>query len=147
MSSMEALLPKWLTYRTHNMNRLVTLLLVIPILLSSCSSAQEGENSTTATIKKEVKTKKSFGIDFENAVFVDVRTPAEFESGSFRNAINIPLNELNGRLDELNKSDQIVLFCRSGRRASSAFSILESAGFEHVVNGINTANLNKLEQE
>lgn len=144
---MEEQFLKSLIYKTNNMNKLVTLLLVIPLLLSSCSSAQQSESNESATAQKEVKSKKNTGIDFENAVFVDVRTPGEFEGGTFKNALNIPLNELNGRLNELNKDDQIVLFCRSGGRASSAFSILENAGFTNVINGINTANLNKLEQQ
>jgi len=118
------------------------------ILFTSCSSAQnEVKQETTAKVEQQNssnETQVKPGIDFTNAVFVDVRTPGEFQGGTFENATNIPVNELSSRLNELDKSDQIVVFCRTGGRSSNAKRILESNGFTNVVNGINTANLQSL---
>jgi rhodanese-related sulfurtransferase len=64
---------------------------------------------------------------------VDVRTPAEFEAGHIPGAVNVPLDVLKGRLDELCQvlSDQdVVLVCRSGQRAGQAQEALQRAGHD-----------------
>lgn len=67
------------------------------------------------------------------AILVDVRTPREFSSGRVDGAKNIPVQQLEQRLDELEDKDQAVLvYCRSGNRSSRAAQILENAGFERV---------------
>jgi phage shock protein E len=67
---------------------------------------------------------------------VDVRTPAEFNDGSYPGAINIPLALLPLRLQELEPKDKpIVLFCASGARSAQGARLLKQAGFTDVVNG------------
>ncbi|KOH43068.1 FAD-dependent oxidoreductase [Sunxiuqinia dokdonensis] len=67
---------------------------------------------------------------------VDVRTPEEFQAGAFPNAINIPLDELYARIDELgSKSREITLYCASGARSAYAQRGLQQAGFTNVSNG------------
>lgn len=61
------------------------------------------------------------------AVIVDVRTPMEFKSGHVKGSKNIPLNNINGAINQL-KGKEVILVCMSGGRASSAKSILERAG-------------------
>jgi rhodanese-related sulfurtransferase len=115
------------------------------MVFTGCSTAQE-EKITAPKTNTQVEKNDTKGIDFENAVFVDVRTPKEYETGTFNNAVNIPLNELESKMDKLSKSKQIVVFCRSGSRASRAMQILSENGFNNVVNGINTAQLKSLQQ-
>ena len=69
------------------------------------------------------------------ALLVDVRTPAEFASGSVRGAINIPLDELLRKLTKLKTHNRIVVFCRSGARSGRAKRLLEQHGCSQVVNG------------
>ncbi|KGL47053.1 sulfurtransferase [Porphyromonas gulae] len=69
------------------------------------------------------------------AFLVDVRTPGEFASGSVSGAVNIPLDRIASRLDELKNKKTIIVFCRSGNRSSQAKSILERNGFTNVLNG------------
>jgi rhodanese-related sulfurtransferase len=66
---------------------------------------------------------------------VDVRDTAEFANGHLRDAKNIPLADLAGRIGELDKSKArtIVLVCQSGARADKALRQLAAAGFEDVV--------------
>ena len=72
----------------------------------------------------------------EQAMVVDVRTPAEYSGAHYPDAINIPLDELSKRLDELKPFDrEIVVYCRSGRRSGMAERILVQHGFTHVTNG------------
>ena len=68
------------------------------------------------------------------AVFVDVRTPAEYASGSRPGSVNIPLDSLARRAAELDKTRPIVLCCASGARSAAAAAILRQLGFAEVVN-------------
>ena len=120
-------------------------LILAPLVLMSCSNAQEKQTQKNPSQKQEQAVSNT--IDFENAVFVDVRTPGEFQEGSFEDAVNIPLNVLSDRLNELDKDEQIIVFCRSGARASRAMDLLKSNGYKNVINGINTSNLNSLKEK
>lgn len=62
------------------------------------------------------------------ATVVDVRTPQEFQGGHVAGSINIPLQELNERMDELRSKTNIVLCCASGARSSYATSLLKQNG-------------------
>ena len=68
------------------------------------------------------------------AVFVDVRSAAEFASGYALGSINIPLNELPSRLAELPKDRDVVVFCASGSRSGMAKMMLKVKGFHNVHN-------------
>ncbi|MFT6747644.1 MAG: phage shock protein E [Glaciecola sp.] len=61
------------------------------------------------------------------ATIVDVRSAQEFQSGNAKGSINIPLQSLESRVNEL-KGKEVVLVCLSGGRASSAKSTLERNG-------------------
>ena len=70
-------------------------------------------------------------------VYVDVRTREEYAQGHVEGAINIPHTEMGTRHDELAEfaGEEIVVYCRSGRRSGIAKRILESEGYDNVVNG------------
>ncbi len=64
-------------------------------------------------------------------VIVDVRTPAEFHSEHVEGSINIPLQEIQQRLDEIKMLPQpIILCCASGNRSSRATAFLQNHGIE-----------------
>jgi len=62
-------------------------------------------------------------------VILDVRTVGEFDEGHIEGAINIPVDELDSRLDELSKDDELLVYCRTGNRSGSAVTILSDAGY------------------
>jgi rhodanese-related sulfurtransferase len=69
-------------------------------------------------------------------LIVDVRTWQEFSNGAFPGAVNIPLDELQARLDELgSRSRDITVYCASGARSSYAQQLLAAQGFSRVKNG------------
>lgn len=69
------------------------------------------------------------------AKVVDVRTAGEFADEAYPGAVNIPLNVLPAKLDELGPKDKpIVLYCASGARSAQAARLLKQAGFSDVVN-------------
>lgn len=64
-----------------------------------------------------------------DAVIIDVRTPAEFMGGHVANSVNIPLNTLRDKLDEIKAVQRpIVLCCASGGRSGQATSFLKQEG-------------------
>ena len=66
---------------------------------------------------------------------IDVRTPTEFNAGSVPSAINIPLNEVVNRLDELKELQPILVFCAAGIRSQKAIDFLIANGVNQVENG------------
>ena len=70
----------------------------------------------------------------KNALILDVRTVGEFRSGHIKNAKNIPVQELSSQLKNLDtyKDDDIIVYCASGGRSSSAANILSKNGFNKV---------------
>lgn len=64
------------------------------------------------------------------ATIIDVRTPAEFAGGHVAGSINIPLNEIPARLNEIKNKKNIVLCCASGNRSGQATAFLKQSGVE-----------------
>jgi rhodanese-related sulfurtransferase len=82
--------------------------------------------------------KKLFGpgTDFKSlvqqgAVIVDVRTPGEFNSGHIKGAVNIPVDSIRNKINDLKKKGKpIITCCASGMRSSTAAGILKQNGIE-----------------
>ena len=76
------------------------------------------------------------------AVLLDVRTKEEFEGkadpdyGRLKNAINIPVQELNDRITELDslKGKEILVYCSHSHRSPQASYVLTQRGFNHITN-------------
>jgi thioredoxin 1 len=70
----------------------------------------------------------------DKSVLVDVRTPGEFEGGHIENALNIDYNssDFATKLDALDKTKKVFVYCLSGGRSSAAVSVLEQKGFSDV---------------
>ncbi len=105
----------------------IAIFLISSLLLSGCNSASQVES---------VESQAWQMID-RGALILDVRTEGEFKQGHLANAILIPHNELSMRIAEIDtdKERLIVIYCRSGGRASRAESILREHGFKNVLNG------------
>ncbi|EHA1123644.1 rhodanese-like domain-containing protein [Vibrio navarrensis] len=69
------------------------------------------------------------------ALLIDVRTAEEFASGHLEQARNIPLSEVATGFRSIDKSQPIVVYCRSGNRSSIAMQALVKQGFINVHNG------------
>lgn len=72
--------------------------------------------------------------DLSSVTLVDVRTVEEFELGTIPGAINIPLDDLRGRLSEIPLSKPVYLFCGVGLRGYLASNILKANGYSDVRN-------------
>ncbi len=65
-------------------------------------------------------------------VILDVRTVSEFDSGHLEGAINIPVEALSGSLSELNPNDELLVYCRTGNRSTTAVGILRENGYDQI---------------
>jgi adenylyltransferase/sulfurtransferase len=75
-----------------------------------------------------------------NFVILDVRELHEVDICRLPNSVVIPLGELPGRLDELDRDAETIIHCKVGGRSAKALAILNEAGFTdvcHVMGGIN----------
>ena len=100
--------------------------LLFPLFLSNCSDAQVSSDNNPKSNEAPVQT-----------LIIDVRSVGEYQQGTAGEAINIPVNDLEKRLNELpqNKNVKITVFCLSGGRSSHAKNILEKHGYTNVENG------------
>ena len=68
----------------------------------------------------------------EDYIILDVRTRDEYNEGHLDKALLIPVDELEGRIDELDQNNPIIVYCRSGVRSNKAANILIKNGFTEV---------------
>lgn len=67
----------------------------------------------------------------QGGTIIDVRTPAEFQSGHPKGAINIPLQNIEAKIKDIKRMKQpIIVCCASGIRSASAKSILKKHGID-----------------
>lgn len=100
---------------------LPTLLVVAVVLAAAYFMFLKGGDVASAEARQLVH---------DGARLVDVRTPDEFAAGHIPGAINIPVQQLDARMSELQPKDAaVVVYCRSGHRSGNAARLLKSAGF------------------
>ena len=77
-------------------------------------------------------------------IVLDVRTPEEVAAGKIENSINIPVQVLEERINELEKykDKEIFVLCRTQNRSSAAQSILKKNGYnaKYVIGGMSVYN-------
>ena len=91
------------------------------------------EDILTGTVKP-VYWRDLRDIRLEDEFLLDVRTPDEFSLGSLPGAINIPLDEIRDRMDEIPKDKPVYVFCAVGLRGYLAYRILVQHGYDKVRN-------------
>ncbi len=89
------------------------------------------KNINTTQLEEKIKNK-------ENFTLLDVRTPEEFNEGKISSAILLPMQDLSeenlNKIGINDKTQKIIVYCRSGARSSFACQILENLGFINVSN-------------
>jgi len=73
----------------------------------------------------------------DNAVVLDVRTDAEVANGIIPNAVHLDIykgQEFINAIEDLDKSKNYYVYCRSGNRSGQACQIMEQLGFENAYN-------------
>jgi rhodanese-related sulfurtransferase len=66
----------------------------------------------------------------DGALLLDVRESNEWNAGHAPEAVHVPMGELASHLNRLDRAQEIVVICRSGRRSDDVADALRSLGFE-----------------
>lgn len=108
--------------------RTATILVIIAVAAIGCSSQSESKHMTIS-----VQEAKQL-IDKGAVEIIDVRTEEEFQTGHIPGAKLLSLQELEQRLEELDREQPYLLVCRSGNRSSQAQNLLRNNGFNETYN-------------
>jgi len=90
-----------------------------------------GESSLVSISQEALLERQQKG-DEKTAYVLDVRSPEEYASGHVPGAVNIPYDQVASRIAEVPKDKDVVLYCKSGRRAGIAAEVLASQGYERL---------------
>jgi len=108
------------------MIRILTAIFLVVFSSYSCAQNDSETTMSIAQLKEKLQSASTL-------ILLDVRTPPELESslGKIDGVINIPLHELEGRMEELEtyRDNQIAVICRIGIRSGRATEILIKNGF------------------
>lgn len=108
----------------------------------TCSQCNMALVDKSTISHKSIQPDKMCELNEKEVIFLDVRTPAEFNGtaeakfGAIKNAINIPIQELEARVNELEKykDKAIIVYCSHSRRSPRASYMLTQNGFQNVTN-------------
>ncbi|MDR6372894.1 rhodanese-related sulfurtransferase [Chryseobacterium bernardetii] len=112
------------------------LFLALAFTLSACKTNHR-TTVPTANIKDVVNN--------SDVVLVDVRIPEQYAAGTAKNAINIPLAEIQNNVETL-KAKKVVVFCNKGIQADQAMEILKKNGVE-AYDGTSWKNVKAIQDE
>ncbi|MBI1281860.1 MAG: rhodanese-like domain-containing protein [Anaerolineaceae bacterium] len=127
--------------RSSQRNKYLTMSGVAIALLIAAFALIASSRGTTSAAQK--LSPSDYQSQFEKAkiayLLVDVRTPDEFATGHIHGAVNIPLDTLETRLNEVSRTEPVVVYCHSGNRSAKAAQILANAGYTRIydLGGIN----------
>jgi len=116
---------------------LIVILTVLALLIGGAAwiSTANSASPTAPVITSQRITPLEYQNEFGDGaphLLIDVRTPEEFASGHIQNAVNISVETLPARLDEVPGGTPVVVYCRSGNRSTSAAQILVENGYQQV---------------
>lgn len=97
------------------------IILVAFFLLNACKTTSTPQNIAKTDIIELVKDPET--------ILVDVRIPEQYVEGTAKDAINIPLAEIQNKAESL-KGKKVVVFCNKGIQADDAVEILRKNGIE-----------------
>ena len=123
------------------MNNILAIIIVFISMILSCnnkSSLQQESESSGKFIYKVLSTNEfesKLKQEHKNYLLLDVRTPEELEeTGYIEGAINIDV-EADGFIEKVNRLDKsktIMVYCRSGGRSSTASEMMKDEGFKEI---------------
>lgn len=70
----------------------------------------------------------------ESVRVIDIRQPAELNSGIIPGAEALPMHTIPLRMSELNREEKLIMVCRSGARSAQACMFLQQQGYDNVFN-------------
>jgi rhodanese-related sulfurtransferase len=116
------------------------ILFVFTLVLAACGSPAQSAAPTATRLPtpavqigwEQISVQEAAAHQAGGAFMLDVRQPEEWEQAHIAGATLIPLGELQGRLNEVPKDQEIVVICHSGNRSKTGADILAKAGYTNV---------------
>ena len=110
----------------------IVLALIGGFMLISSPSEQTQQTAGVSTEMSEFSTIEN---DLKNgAVLLDVRTVEEFNESHIQQAVLFPLQTIEaGQFPEVEKTNKIYVYCRSGNRSAQAEKLLKNQGYSNIV--------------
>lgn len=127
--------PSYLCNSEKTMKKLLSsLTLVLAFIIASCQQPAGNTNPVHQTIPVEQFEKLI--AEKSNAQILDVRTPAEFNSGHITGAVNLDIYDKGFKeaLSKLDKARPVMVYCKSGGRSGEAATMMKEMGFTEVYN-------------
>lgn len=143
-------------YKGLKFTSIMVILVLAMILAVACGQAKNESTDNTETTNNtdsnetesqtevaEIKTMTGEELEEQNSakkkdevLIIDVRSEEDYKAGHIPNAINIFVDELEGRLSEIEdyKDKPIIVYCNSGKKSTTAAEILVNNGFTDVTN-------------
>ncbi|MDM5296810.1 rhodanese-like domain-containing protein [Bacillus pumilus] len=103
----------------------VLLIIVISLVVSRFLPVRGVKQVDAADVKSNLNNAQQL---------IDVRSPAEFQTGHMKGFRNIPLSHLREQSHRLQKNKEVYVMCQSGMRSMQAAKILKKQGFTHITN-------------
>lgn len=118
-------------------NKMIAIILFSMVLiatLAGCSSEKSIANSDDTYRKITAEEAKTMMNQQKELIILDVRTAEEFSSGHIQGAINISDTDITATVGELipDKTETILVYCRSGNRSAKASKELIELGYSDV---------------
>ena len=106
------------------------------VAASVCGCGSGCGDTTTRSAQDALPAEQAETTVLNSAILLDVRSPEEYASGHLQGARNIPHDRIEAEIAAIapDKTAQIILYCRSGRRADTALKALRAMGYENVSN-------------
>lgn len=106
----------------------IVLSVIVGLTLFNCK-----QSSAQQSIVLEPQEFKEF-LNKNEVLLVDVRTPKEFNSGHIKNAVNINFlsTDFKQKVQKLDTTKTLVIYCRSGNRSGKSTPVFFNAGFKEV---------------
>lgn len=125
-----------------NMNNLKFVCLFLACLyVTACQDSSSAHQEATTSEQSAVTYQRVANADFKklmtnmpNAHLVDVRTPSEYTGGHIGKAQNIDYNgsDFKAKIDALDKSKPILVYCQAGGRSKKACTMMKGMGFKEI---------------
>lgn len=110
------------------------LFVALSLLAVSCSSPEPDAGYRNVTLEQAHQAWRQNQQQAGKALFLDVRTPAEYGEGHVTGAKLLPVQQLAERMSEVPKDRPVYIYCLGGVRSSGASNMLVAAGYTNILN-------------
>lgn len=124
------------------LNQVFFMVGILAILACSCNAGSENNNTSTTTastanVVYERLDVPSFQTRLAAATkpqLIDVRTPEEFADGNIEGAVNINIkaDDFLGKINDLDKTQPVFVYCQAGGRSKRCAEKMKSLGFSEI---------------